>query len=163
MADDSAGSQGQFSASLRGSDVNDALQGELMAEGAINEAMTGRVGVSFFISEDTGIYGGIEGGIRSEMKSRIAPFVGAGLMLGSWTEYELAESDGIDNDGDGSVDEAGEEEEVTDYLGAIYPEIGLHLWLTESLRITASTRYYITSKGRGSDRRLSGIGLALRF
>ena len=153
----------QLALSLRGTEANDALQGEIIGEGSITEHLTGRVGLSFFLSEDTGLHGGIEGGLRGELPGRIAPFIGAGMFLGSWTDYELADSDGIDNDDDNIVDEPGEEAEFTDYLSAVYPELGIHIWLTESVRISASTRYYITTKGRDSDRRMTGIGLAFRF
>ena len=153
----------QVGISLRGSEANDALQGEIMGEGAISEHLTARGGLSFFLSEDTGLHGGIEGGLRSELPGRITPFVGAGLFFGSWTTDELADSDGIDNDENNVVDEPGEEKEVADYLSAVYPELGIHFWLMESLRVTISTRYYITSKGRDSDRRMTGLGLAVRF
>ncbi len=153
----------QLAISLRGSEANDALQGEIMGEGAITEHLTARGGLSFFLSEDTGLHGGIEGGLRGELPGRVAPFAGAGLFLGSWTDDELADSDGIDNDNDNVIDEPGEEKEVADYLSAVYPELGIHLWLMESVRVTVSTRYYITSKGRDSDRRMTGLGLAVRF
>jgi len=153
----------QLAISLRASEAGDALQGEIMGEGSITEHLTGRVGLAFFFGLDTGLFGGIEGGLRGELPGRVAPFAGAGLFLGSWTDDELADSDGIDNDEDNVTDEPGEEKEVTDYLSAVYPELGIHFWLTESMRITASTRYYITSKGRDNDRRMTGLGLAVRF
>lgn len=153
----------QLAISWRSSEAHDALQGEIMGEGAITEHLTARGGLSFFLSEGTGLHGGIEGGLRGELPGRIAPFLGAGLFLGSWSDDVLADSDGIDNDNDNLIDEPGEEKEVTDYLSAVYPELGVHFWLTESVRVTASTRYYITSKGRGNDRKMTGIGLAVRF
>lgn len=162
-ADDVNEKTEQVTISLHRSDEFDALQGEVMGEGPITEYLTGRAGLSFFLSDDTGLHGGIEGGVRGELPGLVSPFVGAGMFLGRWTDDELADSDGIDNDGDGIVDEVGEEEELVDYLAAVYPELGIHLWLTKSIRVTFSTRYYVTSKGRGSDRKMSGLGLAVRF
>ena len=147
----------QAAVSLRRSEPFDALQGELMVEGG--QTITWRAGLSFFASTETDLHGGIELGLRTRTPSRISPFVGAGLFSGSWTTYEPAESDGIDNDNDSSIDELGEEEEVVDSLWAVYPEVGLHIWLTDSVRITGTYRYYITTDGRESDRALYGIGL----
>ncbi len=152
-----------LSGSLRSSKENDALQGELMFEKGLSTTTTARVGVSFFLSENTGLHGGFEAGMRANAPGKIAPFIGAGLLIGSWSTDELADSDGIDNDDDGVVDEIGEEAEVTDYLLATYPEAGVHLWLTEAVRLTASYRYYITTRGRDSDRALYGFGLGFAF
>ena len=162
-AEEDAGISGAFSMSLRNSVGDDAIHGELMMEGDLAQQMTVRGGLAFLLSEDTGIHGGFELGLRSRLPWRVAPFVGAGLFMGSWTDYERADYDGIDNDGDLSVDEVGEEEEHRDYLFALYPEAGVHLWLNETVRLTGSWRHYVTSKGPDSSRSLYGVGLALSF
>ena len=162
-AEDETGVSGAFSMSLRNSEMYDAIHGELMLEGDLAKQMTARVGLAFMVSEDTGIHGGLELGLRSRLPWRVAPFVGAGLFMGRWTDYEPADYDGIDNDGDLSVDEVGEEEEQRDYLFAIYPEAGVHLWLNESVRLTGSWRHYVTSKGPDGSRSLYGVGLAFSF
>lgn len=149
--------------SLRSSAENDALQGEIMAEGGLSRIVSGRFGFSFFLSEKTGLHGGIEGGVRMNTPGKVSPFVGTGMFLGSWTTDKRAEDDGIDNDKDNLVDEFGEMREETDFLLAIYPEAGLHLWLARSVRLTASYRYYITTHGRNSDRGLYGLGMGFAF
>ncbi len=134
-----------------------------MAEIDINHYLSGRVGFAFFLSDQTGIHGGLEGGVRANAPGVLSPYIGSGLFLGSWTSSELADNDGIDNDNDNMVDEYGEEEEVRDDLVAIYPELGVNLWLADTVRISAGYRYYVTSRGRDSDRSLYGFGIGIKL
>lgn len=146
-----------FSASLRGNGGQDALHGEVVFEEGRNT--TFRFGLSFFASDKTDLHGGYEVGARINGPWRISPFVGGGIFAGSWTTHEPATDDGVDNDDDSVIDEAGEEKEITDYLWAVYPEAGLHIWLTDAVRITGTYRYYVTTDGRDSDAALYGVGL----
>ena len=62
-----------------------------------------------------------------------------------------ARYDGLDNDDDLSIDEVGETESEVTFFNAVYPEIGMHYWVTGSTRLTGSASYFITSDGRDSD------------
>ena len=152
-----------LSLSLRSSEMSDALHGEVMVEAPITDSISGRLGFAFFSSEQTELHGGLELGLRANFGATISPFIGAGLFLGQWTETIEANNDGIDNDDDYLIDEGDEEVEEVDYLVAAYPEAGVHLWIANRLRLTGSWRYYMTSKGRDSDRRMVGFGLGFAF
>lgn len=110
-------------------------------------ALSGLIG-----SGDPWTYGGMSGGLRIQTPTRLAPFAGAGLFGGmgkvSWVR---ADGDGIDNDNDSFIDEPGETKEDYIFLGAAYPEVGLHFWLTPSVRLTSSAAYYFTTAGRSHD------------
>lgn len=102
---------------------------------------------------------GPEAGIRFQTPTRIAPFAGAGAFLGGNRYSSPAENDREDNDDDGSIDERGELETKYKAFAAVYPEVGVHAWLTGTTRLTASARYYVTEEGRKDD--FWYIGLAL--
>lgn len=146
-----------LSVSMRGNGEKDALHGEVMFEQG--RKTTVRFGLSFLASEQTDLHGGYEAGARINGPWRISPFLGGGIFAGSWTTYEPAADDGLDNDDDSLIDEAGEKRENIDHLWAIYPEAGLHIWLTDTLRLTGTYRHYFTTDGRDSDAELYGIGL----
>ena len=56
-----------------------------------------------------------------------------------------ATNDGVDNNNNGQVDEWGETDEViSDVLLSIYPEIGVHLWAGDHMRLTVSGKYHVT-------------------
>lgn len=156
-------SYGGITFGLKRSDDLSALQGDLMMEGPLNHDLALRGGVAFLVSEETDLHLGLEGGIRTRRGRGVSPFFGGGLFIGEWSEFVPADADGLDNDGDGFVDEYGEEEEVYDYLAAIYPEVGVHIQLADSLYLTGNYRYYITTRGRGSDQRLYGLELGVGF
>lgn len=101
--------------------------------------------------------GGLNGKLRLQVPSRLAPFVGIGGFIG-WSGMESAENDLIDNDGDGSIDELGEyDHELT---LAIFPEAGVHFWLNHRTRLTASANYYMTSSERDDGFVLYSVGLS---
>lgn len=105
---------------------------------------------------------GLDGGVRLQTPTRLAPFAGAGGFIGTNWETVDARDDGKDNDGDGSIDERGEEDTEWDLtLVAVYPELGAHFWWTPRVRLTGFGRYMITSDGRASDTWLLGGGLAI--
>ncbi len=152
-----------FVFNLSSSEEFDALHGEIMAEAYANPYISYRGGLSIFLSHETDIHGGIEGGVRCLPPLPVSPFIGAGLFLGRWTYYKSADNDGVDNDDDHVVDESGEQDAVRDYLFAVYPEVGVYLWLNDSTRLTGTLRYYVTTDGRESDRLMYGIGLGFAF
>jgi hypothetical protein len=106
------------------------------------------------------IFLGVNSGVRIQPPSRLAPFAGIGMFHG-YSEHEYsARNDWLDNDTDGSIDEVGEVETETDWLSAVYPEVGVHYWLNSSVRATASGAYYVTTEGRDSDFWFYGASVA---
>ncbi|MCA9268315.1 MAG: hypothetical protein KDA41_07580 [Planctomycetales bacterium] len=105
-------------------------------------------------------FGGINLGVRAQSPTRVAPFVGGGVFAGASSYYEPADSDGVDNDDDFFIDEPGEERETNDYFAAVYPEVGVHAWLTSNWRATASASYLVTTEGRDHDFWYVGVYLA---
>jgi hypothetical protein len=102
-----------------------------------------------FIAADTGV--------RAQLPSRLAPFVGFGAMLGFSKTETLADGDGADNDDDDLYDEPGEtKSEIDEVLAAVYPEIGLHAWLNSNWRFTAYGRYMLGKFGNDSEDWLVG-------
>lgn len=109
-----------------------------------------RVGLLGYASQDEG-YIGIDSGLRLQTPTRLAPFVGAGGLIGGSRTVQTT-PDGIDNDLDDFVDEPGEKaSQIDHFLVAIYPEVGSHFWLTERLRATIYGRYLITNLGQEQD------------
>lgn len=105
---------------------------------------------------------GLDGGLRLQTPTRLAPFVGVGGFAGPNWVYEDVSDDGRDNDDDGSIDERGEDDwDVDAVFVAAYPEVGIHFWWTPELRLTGYGRYWITSDGRASDDWLIGGNLAV--
>jgi hypothetical protein len=134
--------------------------GELGGEAYLSEWSTGRAALAGYVGPDD-VYGGLDIGARLQTPTRIAPFVGIGAFNGFSTGEERADDDGIDNDDDGLVDERREKRTTYDgWLSAIYPEVGLHLWLDGCWRVTAYGRYLVTTEGRGQDDWLLGLQIA---
>lgn len=105
---------------------------------------------------------GLDGGIRLQPPTRLAPFVGVGGFVGMNWETVDADDDGIDNDDDGFTDEFDEEDTEYDLtLASIYPEVGAHFWWTPRWRLTGFGRYWITTDGRDSDTWMVGGGVAV--
>jgi len=100
---------------------------------------------------------GFDLGTRFQTPSRIAPFAGVGIFLGARPHKDLADMDGLDNDDDGFIDEHNEKDwDLDNFLAAVYPEVGAHLWLNGRWRLTAYGRYLVTTEGRGHDDWLLG-------
>lgn len=96
-------------------------------------------------------FAGLDLGLRAQSPSRIAPFAGVGTYVGGNNHQVLAVHDHIDNDDDGSVDERGEKKDDPGFLASVYPELGVHVWLNGSTRMTASAQYHLTTEGRDAD------------
>ncbi len=141
-------------------DSGSAMGGaELGVEGYAANWMTTRCAVSAFLGEDEG-FAGLDLGVRVQAPTRIAPFVGIGTFQGGSRGVELAHWDGVDNDDDGLIDEHGEKKSIVDgWLSTIYPEVGTHVWVNGSWRLTTYGRYLVTSEGRNHDDWLMGMQL----
>ena len=118
-----------------------------------------RIGGALLAHEgDHELSGGGIIGARVQTPTRLAPFAGVNGYLG-YAGSRSADKDGTDNDGDGDVDEFGEDE--TNFVGAVAPELGIHYWLTSRMRLTGSADYRLTSDGRGNDSLFYGVSLAV--
>lgn len=102
-----------------------------------------RVGVSWFAHDD--LYQGVSGSARLRAGDVLSVFAGAGLLAGK--AEEEANDDGVDNDGDGTVDEAGEVE-IYDLTAFVYPEVGLTLH-AGGIGLTLSARRFYGEKFNG--------------
>lgn len=118
----------------------------------VQGGLTGLVGSG---AEDA--LGGLTVGLRLQPPTRVAPFAGVGAVV-TWSERD-ASHDGFDNDGDFLIDEFDEEE--SNVLTAIYPEVGVHYWLNHRLRLTGSASYFVTSEGRDYDFWYYGLSLSI--
>ena len=130
-----------WSISYHRSEANDTTQIDLAAEETISRYTKARAGLSYIRADNDYNYYGLGMAVRAELPWSVTPFVGSGIF------FEV-----FSNDIDNMV-----------YLTAIYPEAGIHLWLGDSVRLSASSRYYISSWGRDSDRRIDGIELSFTF
>ena len=93
---------------------------------------------------------GVNSAVHVSTPTRVAPFVGAGVFGG------VDVSTVIDSlNGDESTD--------AQFLGAVYPEVGVHVWLNGRTRLTGSASYWVTSTGRDKDFWYYGLGLTLGF
>lgn|GEM_PF-2137639 len=133
--------------------------------GQYTDFVSARLGVALLDSDsevDAHVFGGFTASLRYGPPWRISPFVGVGGFFGTWEEQVRADADSIDNDGDGLVDEHGERKaERIDAILIVYPEVGLHLWLFDGVRLTVSGRYHVTSAGREYDGWLASVGLSV--
>lgn len=123
--------------------------------------MTSRVGL-IAAANDNDFFGGGEVGMRFQLPTRLAPFVGAGLFTGASRGSAPPEHDNIDNDDDGWTDEQNEERTTFDgALSALYPETGVHFWWTPRVRLTGFGRYLVTTDGRANDAWYGGFSVAV--
>ena len=107
------------------------------------------------------VFLGADTGIRFELGTVFSPFIGLGGYYGYHVENSPAEDDELDNDGDGQVDEDGEEDARIDRsVATIYPEAGLHIWIDKWTRFSLSGKYHITTEGRESDFWLFCVGFS---
>lgn len=143
----------------------DAIGGEFGLSRYISEHLSLRGGLAFLASDSfNDIFAGGTFGARYSLGKRISPFIGLGIFAGDSEETVPAEDDNIDNDEDGFIDESGEKKEIVDdVIASIYPELGLHLWVTETTRLTFASKYHITTKGRDHDFWLFTFGFAILF
>lgn len=134
------------------SETLDAWHGEAFAEQALDAThwATGGMGLSLFMPDTSRLYGGLDVRLRVNVPARISPYAGVGLFLGSWP-YPLWDDD---------EDRPHPSERIErEYLLATYPEIGLHLWLSDQLRVSAHARYYYSTLGREGDGAFYGFAV----
>jgi hypothetical protein len=129
-------------------------------ESYVTSYLTTRGSLMLMANEED-LFAGLDLGLRLQIPSRLAPFVGVGMFAGYAKEVVPADDDWIDNDEDGFTDEHGEDKErFSGLLASIYPEMGAHFWWTPNLRLTSFGRYMVTTEGRDDDDWLVGGGIA---
>lgn len=115
---------------------------------------------------------GMNGGVRLQSPSRLAPFAGVGGFAGvNWKDVAVVSAAAIidvitaDEDDDDTLGEAliRTRRGKTHGFAAIYPELGVHYWLNSRTRVTASGSYWISTQGRAQDSWFLGINLGFLF
>jgi hypothetical protein len=124
-----------------------------------------RGGFSFYTTDEKAdLLTGAELGMRLHLRSTVAPFFGIGGFACSSEEKVRADDDGVDNDEDGIIDEAGETKNQTkDFIAGIYPEVGVQVWLSRNVGLNASLKYHITTEGRKFYYWISAVGMYMQF
>lgn len=151
-----------FEAGLRSSEP-EVIVAQLGVAGYVSENVSLKGGLTFFDAEhlDHTLFG-IDMGARLNFGEEIAPFLGFGFFYGEAVEYVGARDDNIDNDGDGRVDERGEmASKRLDSMAAVYPELGLHLWVSDNVRVTGSGKYFIISKDEIDNYWIGAIAISI--
>lgn len=100
-----------------------------------------RLGLSYFAHEDF-VYEGITGSFRLQHGNTVSPFIGIGTLVGIAEKSVPATDDGIDNNGDGFIDEPGET--VTQRKGNafLYPEAGVAVYINGIGASLSARRYF---------------------
>lgn len=106
------------------------------------------LGASYYADRDFA-YKGVTASLRLQHGEVFAPFVGLGVLVGSAERETDGTHDGVDNNGDGLVDEPGERRRLMAFSAYAYPEAGLSLW-TERGGVTVSARRFYGSELTGS-------------
>ncbi len=129
-----------------GASAGDGVAGDLNAFAYGPSWAEGYIGMTAVADPDKGGLAGGRIGGRLQTPSRVAPFIGAGALVAYREISDEDDPDDIDNDMDGLIDEYGEINRTQDeVLGAVYPEVGIHFWLTHQWRLTTSVSYWISS------------------
>jgi hypothetical protein len=151
---------GYLSAAVQGDPVS--VGGHLGGFAYSSPSFEGRVALAGLAGTGAkDLFVGIDGGLRFQTPTRLAPFVGVGTFLGYNKREVWGWRDGIDNDGDLQIDEPDEERAEYGFLAAVYPELGAHFWLNSRTRLTASGAYYVTTDGRDTDFWFFGLGIGM--
>jgi hypothetical protein len=93
---------------------------------------------------------GVNSAVHVSTPTRVAPFVGAGLFGGVDVATVLDTLNG-------------EESTSTQFLGAAYPEAGVHVWLNGRTRLSASASYWVTTSAHDHDFWYYGLGVTFGF
>ena len=118
------------------------LGGELGKFYYLSPCLSGRLGLAGLVS--TNVEGcaflGADVGARVQTPTRLAPFAGVGAMAGISEWWNINEDETTYY---GEDDSHG--------MAAVYPELGVHFWLTGKTRLSLSGSYMVTTEGRKED------------
>lgn len=93
---------------------------------------------------------GVNTAVHVSTPTRVAPFVGAGVFGGVDVGTVLDTLNG-------------DESTYTQFLGAVYPEAGVHVWLNGRTRLSASASYWMTTSNHDREFWYYGLGLTFGF
>jgi hypothetical protein len=143
----------------------DSIGGEIGIFDHSDENISYLGGFGFLASEQfDDVFVGFNLGVRIGFDSAVTPFVGAGVFAGYSKKNVKADNDGEDNDGDGAVDEPGEEDEVIDnVIASAYPEMGFIVKTSNTSHVILSGRYVMTTEGRSENFWLYSVGFGFLF
>jgi len=132
--------------------VGGAQVGAFAYPPGLDGAVETRGALAVLVAEgDAPVSIGIDLGARLQSPSRLAPFAG----IGAYGGYLPSPGDFIDVLSDEPV-----LDDDTKFIGAIYPEVGVHYWLTPRWRLTASASHYFTTIDPQPDFTVFGLSLA---
>lgn len=95
-------------------------------------------------------FAGVNTAVHVSTPTRVAPFIGAGLFGG----VDVATV----------IDSLNDEESTnTRFLGAVYPEAGVHVWLNGRTRLSASASYWMTTSSHDREFWYYGLGVTFGF
>ena len=103
-----------------------------------NAFMMFRAGFSYYGTHDF-LYEGMTSSGRLKIGDTFMPWIGVGVLAGV-AEDRGADDDGLDNDGDGTVDES-DEANIRDVSLFGYPEVGL-TWQPGAFGLTVAARKF---------------------
>lgn len=113
-------------------------------------------GLSLLAGENNlGLTGGVDAGMRIQLPTRLAPFIGAGIYAGMLPDLFQSDEDDIFRD-------PADQEDESEFAAAAYPELGIHFWATPQWRLTTSLGYYVpfSSIGEAEEFAMLRVGLA---
>ena len=98
------------------------------------------------------VFAGVNTAVHVSTPTRVAPFVGAGVFGGVDVGTVLDTVNGDEN-----------ETTYTQFLGAVYPEAGVHVWLNGRTRLSASASYWMTTSSHDREFWYYGLGVTFGF
>ncbi len=111
--------------------------------------LSGRIGLQGLASTNAdGFFAGLNTGVRVQPPTRLAPFAGVGAFGGATDFWEDTEN---------CCPHC--EDDIRGIVG-VYPELGVHYWLTGRSRVSLSGSYLVTTEGRKDDFWFYGVTLA---
>jgi len=100
-----------------------------------------------------GMFGALDLGARVQTPTRLAPFAGVGTFVGLsdiWDEH----------DDSYHLPHHHHDDSAVRGIAGVYPELGLHYWLSGRSRLSLSGSYLVTTEGRGDDFWYCGVTMA---
>lgn len=155
-------------AEIGGGGDPDALWASAGVEGCVSDFCSMYAGLFLAGAEDIAdksndFFSGLVLGVRLSLPCRISPYVGGGVTAGWGRYYERADEDGRDNDDDDLIDESGEEKKSYEMINSVFPEAGIHFWLSDTSRVTLNGRYHFTTEGDDHDYWTANVGILVPY
>jgi hypothetical protein len=141
-------------------DEEDAIAGmDVAYSNCLSEFSNFRFGLSYF-SDDGVAYEGFTASFRLQHGDTIVPFFGIGALVGFSEDSVPATNDGIDNNGDGFIDEPGETVTQREGNAFFYPEAGIAFYVN-GIGASLSARQYFGENLSGNI--IHSLGISIRI